>query len=109
MWKRGECIPSIINLDKIARYFSCSMEYLFGRTEDFGHGQYGEMKPFSEQLNKIKKDKNITNYKMIFKDKICSSNNLHKWNKLKSTPTPETIIKLADYFGVTIDYLLGRE
>ena len=46
---------------------------------------------------------------MITKDKICSSNHFHKWNKLKLIQTPETIIKLADYFNVTIDYLLGRE
>lgn len=25
------------------------------------------------------------------------------------SPTPEMLIKLADFFGVTVDYLLGRE
>lgn len=25
------------------------------------------------------------------------------------SPTPETLIKLADFFGVSVDYLLGRD
>lgn len=25
------------------------------------------------------------------------------------SPTPETLIKLADFFGVSVDYLIGRE
>lgn len=25
------------------------------------------------------------------------------------SPTPETLIKLAEYFGVSVDYLLGRD
>lgn len=108
-WKRGDVIPNLINLDRIAKYFNCSMEYLFGRTEDFGHGKYGEMKSFNEQLQKIMREKKLTQYRMIIKDNVCTSNHFHKWNKLKSVPTPETLIKLADYFNVTIDYLLGRE
>lgn len=109
MWKRGECIPSLINLDKIARYFNCSMEFLFGRTEDFGHNKYEEIKSFDSQLKKIMKETKTTQYKMIYKDNKFSSNNFHKWFKNKSIPTPETIIKLADYFNVSVDYLLGRE
>ncbi len=109
IWKRGDSVPSLINLDKLSRYFNCSMEYLFGRTEDFGENNYEEMKPFDKQLKKIMKEKRVTQYKMIKKDNICSSNHFHKWNKLKSIPTPETVVKLADYFNVTVDYLLGRE
>ena len=109
MWKRGDSIPNVINLDKICRFFSCSMEYLFGRTENLGDGIYEELKSFDEQLKKIRKEKNITHYRMIYKDKVCSSNNVYKWNKLKAVPTPETVVKLADYFNVSIDYLLGRE
>ena len=109
IWKRGDSIPSLENLDKLAIYFNCSMEYLFGRTEVLDNYKYNNMKPFDKQLKKIMKEKDITQYRMIKKDNICSSNHFHKWNKLNSIPTPETIIKLADYFNVTIDYLLGRE
>ena len=29
------------------------------------------------------------------------------WKKRDSTPKAETVQKLADYFGVSVDYLLG--
>ena len=109
IWKRGESVPSLINLDKLARFFRCSMEYLFGRTEDFGDTNYEDIKPFNKQLKKIMAEKKVTQYKMIVKDKICTSSHFQKWFKKNSIPTPETLIKLADYFNVTVDYLLGRE
>ncbi len=30
------------------------------------------------------------------------------YEKGERKPTPETLVKLADYFGVSVDYLLGR-
>ena len=32
-----------------------------------------------------------------------------KWKKTGATPGGETLQKIADYFGVTIDYLLSKE
>ena len=32
-----------------------------------------------------------------------------KWKKTNATPNGEILSKIADYFGVTTDYLLGRE
>ncbi len=31
------------------------------------------------------------------------------WEKGRSNPTPDNIVKLADHFGVTTDELLGRK
>lgn len=31
-----------------------------------------------------------------------------KWETDKATPDPDTLIKLSQYFGVTVDYLIGR-
>ena len=38
-----------------------------------------------------------------------SSGNISDWKSGRSTPKGETLIKIADYFGVSVDYLLGRE
>ncbi len=32
-----------------------------------------------------------------------------KWKNTGATPNGETLNKIADYFGVTVDYLLGAE
>lgn len=31
------------------------------------------------------------------------------WKQGKSLPSQETVNKIADYFGVTLDYLMGRD
>lgn len=36
-----------------------------------------------------------------------SKNYLYKWKK--STPSSDKLAKVADYFNVSVDYLLGRE
>lgn len=32
-----------------------------------------------------------------------------KWKRTGATPNGETLNKIADYFGVSVDYLLGQE
>lgn len=34
---------------------------------------------------------------------------LSDWKNGKSSPSTKTLIKLADYFDVSVDHLLGRE
>lgn len=51
------------------------------------------------------KNVKITN---VVKELGISSGNLSKW-KSGVIPKSDTLRKLADYFGVTTDYLLGRE
>lgn len=32
-----------------------------------------------------------------------------RWKQTESTPNGDVLCKLADYFGCSVDYLLGRE
>ncbi len=107
-WLNNEVKPSCKIFTQLADLFNCSMEYLLGRTEEIGTGKYNNIKPFDVQLKKIMKEKNISQYKMN-NDGVSNPSHFNKWFKLKSEPQIETIIKLADYFGVTVDYMLGRE
>ncbi|HBF86055.1 MAG TPA: transcriptional regulator [Clostridiales bacterium] len=36
-WERGKAEPSISDLIKLADVFGCSVDYLIGRTDDFGN------------------------------------------------------------------------
>ena len=38
-----------------------------------------------------------------------SSGNISDWKKGRSKPTAEALTSIADYFDVSVDYLLGRE
>ncbi len=52
---------------------------------------------------------NITPYK-VAKEAGVTQTALSNWKSGRSTPTTKTLQKIADYFGVTIDYLMtGKE
>ena len=108
-WKRDDNFPSTKYLILLSEYFDCSLEYLLNRSEEFGKGKVENLSNFKDRLNFLIKDKKKSQYKMVKKDNICSSSCFHRWFKLNTIPEPEMLVKLADYFKVTIDYLLGRE
>ena len=51
----------------------------------------------------------VSPYK-VSKDTGVTQTSLSNWKTGKSTPTTKTLHRLADYFGVTLDYLMtGKE
>lgn len=51
---------------------------------------------------------NVTPYK-VAKEAGVTQTALSNWKSGKSTPTTKTLQKIADYFNVTIDYLMTGE
>lgn len=60
---------------------------------------------FKHMLNKLRIEKNLSQSKLAEKLGI-SHQAVQKWESGDSTPDVERIIKIANFFGVTIDYLL---
>ena len=58
-------------------------------------------------LAEIRKSKKIKQ-KDIAKYLSVSASTISDWERGKSSPSPEMLKKLADFFGVTVDELLGR-
>lgn len=63
-------------------------------------------------MNILDRIKNLCNEKGISQRGLEKELNLgnaatSKW--ITSSPNVETLIKIADYFGVSVDYLLGRD
>lgn len=107
-WLRAECLPKLNYSIKIADFFGVSLDYLFGKTKDFEEKTYKQAPPFDEQLRNILKEFNKTQYRLL-KDGVCSFGNFYSWFTLKSIPNMDSVIKIADYLGVSLDYLVGRE
>ncbi|PWM72797.1 MAG: hypothetical protein DBX59_05795 [Bacillota bacterium] len=109
MWLRGK---KGINLDHaiaLANYFDCSLDYLMGKKEfDDENLQFKPCPPFGEQLKKVLKEKNVSQYKLT-RETNFKGGHIYKWMICKSTPQMTSVIALADYLHVTIDYLVGRE
>ena len=51
---------------------------------------------------------NLTAYK-VSKETGVTQSTLSDWKRGRSTPKTDTLQKLADFFDVSVDYLMGRE
>ena len=65
------------------------------------------MNKLSNRLIKLKKDKNLLQ-KDIAKDVNLSLREYKYYERGQREPTASVLIALADYFDVSIDYLVGR-
>ena len=54
------------------------------------------------------RSENHISQKTLAKELYVSQQTVAKWEAGASTPNPETLSKIADYFNVSVDYLLGK-
>lgn len=59
------------------------------------------------RLSQLRKEKGITQVKLAQYFGI-SNGTIAMWETDKRQPDSDTLIKLADFFNVSVDYLLGR-
>jgi len=65
------------------------------------------MASFSDRLKELRKAKGVTQ-KQIAEFLSMTERGFRGYEMGISTPSYETLIRLADYFGVSLDYLTGR-
>lgn len=61
-----------------------------------------------EMFQKLLDERGATAYQ-VSKATGISTGSLTDWKKGRSSPKIENLQKIADYFGVTIDYFYGKE
>ncbi len=66
------------------------------------------MKIFAQRLLELRHEKGISQAQLA-KDLNLSYAIICFWENDKSEPTAPNIVKLADYFNVSTDYLLGKK
>lgn len=59
------------------------------------------------RLKELRKSKNISQLKLAL-DLNMNQNSVSRYENLEREADYTTLIKLADYFDVSLDYLLGR-
>ena len=65
------------------------------------------MKIFAERLLELRKEKGVSQAKLA-KELQVSYAVVCYWETDRSEPTAPNLVKIADYFDVSVDYLLGR-
>lgn len=61
----------------------------------------------NNRLRELRQEKGLRQKDVAEKIGVCTAS-YGFYENWVNKPDPETLVKLADFFGVTIDYLLGR-
>ena len=108
-YKRDNYLPSIPTAMKIANYFDCSLNYLMGIDEDKKNSKFTnsyDISKFYPRYEALLNKEGIKHFSLCKKIDLNVSS-LKNWKDGKP-PKMEPLIKIAQYFGVSIDYLIGR-
>lgn len=62
---------------------------------------------FSDRLLKLRKEKELSQLELA-KDLNVAKQTVSNWENANRCPDYEMLVKIADYFDVSLDYLLGR-
>ncbi len=85
-------------LSEIAAYFGVSTDYLIANQPPL----------FSSRLKELRKEHHLSQAQFA-KEFNVASGTIGMWETGKRQPDLDTTKRIADFFGVTIDYLLGNE
>jgi len=101
-------IPNINSILKICKFFNCSIDYLLGRTDTYSNLALNEPLPFATTFNKLL-NLNKTNINRVSLGTGIKTTNIYRWLNGLTKPSTDSLIKLADYFDCSVDYLVGIE
>lgn len=65
------------------------------------------MNNFKEILKNLRKEKCITQKKLA-KELTISEDTIYNWEKGRSEPSIDDLIKISTFFNITIDFLVGK-
>lgn len=96
-WERGQAVPSDKNLEKLAILFRIS------RYELINAGKVN----YLSRIKELRIERDLTLDEMS-KQLGIGRATINNYEVGRSEPNISTLIKLAEYFDVSIDYLVGR-
>lgn len=109
-WKNG-ATPNGTTLLKIANYFGVSTDYLLGKENPIDEDEADEPSEpsvFYKKLIELCKQKGVSRSQMA--DDIGISRSAPQgWAEKGAVPRLGTIKKIADYFGVSVDYFSDEQ
>lgn len=105
---RGSFLPSTRVLILLVERFQCSADYLLGLAELPKAYDFKEVLPFSDRLREVLRLFSVTQYRLE-KDTGFSGAIVYGWLSGRSVPSVDSLVRLAEYLGCSVDFLLGRE
>ena len=103
-WESGKKMPSSKSSERLADYFGVSIDYLLGR--DLATNKAACTLSFSARLKHLR-ERSELNRNDLAEALDVTPNAVSAFENGNRTPTVEFVAKVAAYFDVTTDYLLG--
>lgn len=110
-YENGHQVPEMETLIKLSNFFEVSIDYLLGKTDNRNSDTDLEVSVgdnFGKKLKQLRDSYNISAMKLS-EDLNIHRGSLSNWETGKRKPDSEMLLKIANYFGVSVDYLLGNE
>lgn len=104
-WEKGNRTPIRPTIERLAEVLNTSADYLLGETDE-PHVKK-EVTIFSERLKALRLEAKLTQSD-VAKEFGISQQAYAKWENAKANPTQSVITKLANFYNVSIDYLMGK-
>ncbi|MDE6474742.1 MAG: helix-turn-helix domain-containing protein [Clostridia bacterium] len=103
----GTKIPSLDMSIRMANYFQCTMENLLGIDVENHINEFLTCPPFKDRLPFLCKHFDISRYELCKRTNISESV-AYYWSKGTTTPSLESVIKIAECLNCSIDFVIGR-
>ena len=108
-WKRGKYIPSTGAFFRLIEYFDCSADYMLGLIEFPAENikYHPPLQTYGQRLRSLLEENHLSQSAFI-EDMKISKNLAYQWLSDKALPSVEYLIKIANYFDISVDILIER-
>ena len=108
-WEAGKSGTTFDKLISIANYFQVTTDYLLGNSNssNIHYNTSVNKNMFAFNLKQLRTQNHLTQ-KQLAEALNISNQNINDWENEKSETTFDKLISIANYFQVTVDYLLGN-
>ena len=112
-WEKGKREPNFEKLSMLACIFDVSIDFLLSEYLEISKETYLKLKEerknlFSVRLKELRLQHGFSQEELAEKIGI-KQNSYSDWENGKCKPNYEKLEKIADFFGVSLDWLFGRE
>ena len=98
--------PELSVAVKIANYFDCSLQYLMGLTDEYKNFDKNNL-TFAQNLKNLMTENHLSAERLM-KSLNMSEANYYRWKNNANKPAMQSLIAIAKFFDVSLDYLVGR-
>lgn len=100
-------VPALRQLIKIADFLNVPLDYLLAESNDPYFYKSENPSTFHIRLQELSNENNVA-YAEIAHTMPFTKTYFYQWQKNKTLPSLDYLRAIAEYFNVSIDYLLGR-